>query len=80
MAEFELNNVIISYENFTPTALMDFPQNVWRSGPYRQQMIDDFVAGGHHPFDCLEGHRVLVAAPRAAADPGTSDDRPAAPK
>jgi hypothetical protein len=51
----------VSYEGITPIALIDFPQNAWRSSPDRQQMIDDFVAGGYHPFDCLEGHEVLVA-------------------
>lgn len=62
MATFELPNLTVSYEGFTPTTLMDFPKNEWRSSPVRQRMIDDFVAGGHHPFDCLEGREVIVAA------------------
>jgi hypothetical protein len=63
MTTFNIGDVTISYEAFTPTVLVDFPQNAWRSSPNRQQMIDDFVAGGHHPFDCLEGHDVVVAPP-----------------
>jgi hypothetical protein len=43
MATFELGDVTVSYEGFTPTALMDFPQNEWRSSPDRQRMIEDFV-------------------------------------
>jgi hypothetical protein len=62
MATFKLGDLTVSYEGFTPTVLMDFPQNEWRSSPVRQQLIDEFVAGGHHPFDCLEGREVLVAS------------------
>jgi hypothetical protein len=57
MATFELGEVTVSYEGFTPTALMDFPQNYWRSSPDRERMIEDFLADGHHPFDCLGGAR-----------------------
>jgi hypothetical protein len=53
MATVEFGHMTVSYEGFTPTVLMDFPKNEWRSNPDRQRMIDDFVAGGHHPFDCL---------------------------
>jgi hypothetical protein len=63
MATFELGGLIVSYEGFAPTVLMDFPQNEWRSSPVQQQLIDDFVAGGHHPFDCLEGREVRIAPP-----------------
>lgn len=76
MTSFEMGDLTVSYEGFTPTALMDFPQNAWRGSPDRQQMIDDFLAGGHHPFDCLEGHEV-VAQLRKGADPADLKDLPA---
>jgi hypothetical protein len=32
--------------------MVDFPEAEWRNNPdYRRQMIDDFVASGHRPFD-----------------------------
>jgi hypothetical protein len=61
MVDIEVGELTVSAEGFTPTALMDFPQNAWRSSPERQQLIDEFVAGGHHPFDCLEGRQVIMA-------------------
>ncbi len=73
---FDLGDLNVSYEQFKPTALMDFPQNSWRNSPARQQMIADFVAGGHHPFDCLEGREVLVAPP--AKQPRKRSKRPPA--
>jgi hypothetical protein len=77
---FEIGDLTVAYEGFTPTALMDFPQNAWRSSPDRQKMIDEFVAGGHHPFDCLEGRDVLVAAPPSKRpDPDDIKDLPATP-
>jgi hypothetical protein len=68
METFELGDVTVSYEGFTPTVLMDFPQNEWRSSPDRQRLIDDFVAGGHHPFDCLAGREVMMALPDKLAE------------
>jgi hypothetical protein len=78
MTTLEMGDLTISYEGVTPIALMDFPQNAWRSSPDRQKTIDDFVAGGHHPFDCLVGHKVIVAPPirQDADDP---KDPPATP-
>jgi hypothetical protein len=55
LATFELGDVTVSYEGFTPTALMDFPRSGWRTSPDRQRMIEGFVAGGNHPFDWLAG-------------------------
>jgi hypothetical protein len=74
VAKFELPGLTVSYEHFIPTTLVDFPKNEWRSSSVRQQMIQDFVAGGHHPFDCLGGHEVIVAASGAAVP-----DRPKDP-
>jgi hypothetical protein len=77
MATFELGDVTVSYEGFTPTALMDFTQNEWRSSPDRQRMIEDFVAGGNHPFDCLAGRKVMMASLHRPADAGNPKDPPA---
>jgi hypothetical protein len=60
----KLGDLSVSFEGITPTAIMDFPQAKWRNTPERQQMIDAFVADGQHPFDCLEGHNVIMAPPR----------------
>jgi hypothetical protein len=71
MAEFEVGDLTVFAEGFTPTTLIDFPQNKWRGSPQRQQLIDDFVAGGYHPFDCLTGHEVRIAPTRT--DDGEKD-------
>jgi hypothetical protein len=46
--EVKIADVTISYDAFTPTAWMDFPQKAWAEPNYLQ-MITDFAAGGHHP-------------------------------
>ena len=63
MVPLEIDGFTISYEGFTPTTLVDFPQAEWRNNPNRQKMLDDFIAGGHHPFDCLAGHDSVIVAP-----------------
>jgi hypothetical protein len=73
-ATFDFGEVTVSYEGFTPAALMDFPQNYWRSSPDRERIIEDFLAGDHQPFDCLEGREVLLASPRKPADAGNPKD------
>jgi hypothetical protein len=79
MVPLEIDGLSISYEGFTPAALVDFPQAEWRGSPDRQKLIDDFVAGGHHPFDCLAGHEsVIVARPPGAAGEDATDP-PATP-
>jgi hypothetical protein len=66
LLEVEVNGRRVEYEGVTPRKRLDFAQAIWRSGSERQQMIDDFVADGHHPFDCLVGREdVLVARPKS---------------
>jgi hypothetical protein len=79
MTSFEMGDLTVSYQGFTQTVLMDFPKNAWRGSPDRQQMIDDFLAGGHHPFDCLEGLEVVVAPLRRRAGPHDLKDPSATP-
>jgi hypothetical protein len=68
MATVEVDGLTVLHEGFTPTRLMDFPQTTWNSSSDRQRMIDDFVANGHHPFDCLVGREgVIIAPPTDAA-------------
>lgn len=67
MAHLDIDGLSISYEGFTPTTLVDFPQAEWRSSPNRRQLINDFVAGGHHPFDCLAGHDSVIVASKKGA-------------
>ncbi len=70
MAEVEVDGLRVTYEGFTPERLMEFPQATWRSDPERAKMVEEFVAGGHHPFDCLvgvEGVRVAAHKPVGTA-------------
>ena len=63
MATVEIDGLTVLHEGFTPTRLMDFPQTTWNSSSDRQKMIDDFVANGQHPFDCLVGREGVIIAP-----------------
>ena len=63
MATVEIDGLTVLHEGFTPTRLMDFPQTTCNSSSDRQKMIDDFVANGHHPFDCLVGREGVIIAP-----------------
>lgn len=55
-SEFELNGRTIAYEGVSESPLLDFPQGKWRHSTTRQQMIDDFLSEGLHPFDSF-AHR-----------------------
>jgi hypothetical protein len=79
MVPFKIDGLSISYEGFRPTTLVDFPQAEWRGSPDRQKLIDDFVAGGYHPFDCLAGHESVVVARPLVASGDDATDPPATP-
>lgn len=70
---FELDGVKVSYEAASPKGLMDFPQGDWRASGRREALVADFVAGGHHPFDCLKDRGpVLIAVPASGGDDPTT--------
>jgi hypothetical protein len=56
MVEFQLGHRTVAYEVVTTGSLLDFPARKWRDSEERQQMIDDFIASGAHPFDTLKEH------------------------
>ena len=75
MIEFQLGSLTVAYEGVTASPLLEFPQGHWRSNPDRQAMIDDFVAGGFHPYDVFEQRApdaVVVDRNRKSAPGGTS--------
>lgn len=58
MVEFQLGERTVAYEAVTASPPLDFPALKWRDSPERQQMIDDFIASGAHPFDSLKSEDV----------------------
>jgi hypothetical protein len=66
---FDLDGLRVTYEAANPKGLMDFPQGDWRNSERRESLVADFVAEGHHPFDCLKGRESVLMA-----FPGSRDD------
>jgi len=58
MQTFDMDGVEVSFEVCTGAKLLEFPKGDWRSSGVREQVIADFIAGGHQPFDALEGVQV----------------------
>lgn len=78
MVEFQLGPLTVAYEAVTGSPLLEFPQGHWRSSPDRQEMVDDFVAEGAHPFDIFESRPpdaiVVNHAARGLADQENQED------
>lgn len=71
MQVFEINGVEVAYEACNGTSLVDFPQADWRSSGRREQVITDFITGGHRPFDVLEARNdFIIAIPAGPSDAG----------
>lgn len=53
-AELKVGDVNLSYEGVANSPPIDFPQRSWLGTKERQEMIDDYVASGAHPFDVVD--------------------------
>jgi hypothetical protein len=65
-----VGNRTVTYDGVAIKSLPGFAQNEYKSGGVHQQMVDDFIKEGYHPFDVFTSRDPEAAlAPRHIGPP-----------